>query len=77
MRIEAMLVMAGLAGMSARAGQVEETVTVYLSNTAIVPSQVMFVSQNLAARMFVRAGCGSYGAWAAQPISGRVATGPS
>jgi hypothetical protein len=56
MRIAAMLVMAGLAGMSARAGQVEETVTVFLSNTVIVPSQVMFVSQNLAARMFVSAG---------------------
>jgi hypothetical protein len=42
--------------MSAGAGVVEETVSVYLSNTAIVPSKVMFVSQNLAARMFVSAG---------------------
>jgi hypothetical protein len=56
MRIAAMVVMAGLAGMSARAGQIGETVTVFLSNTAIVPSEVMFVSQNLAARMFVSAG---------------------
>ena len=56
MRITAMVVMAGLAGMSAHAGQIEETVTVFLSNTAIVPSQIMFVSQSLAARMFVSAG---------------------
>ena len=56
MRIAAMAVMAGLAGMSARAGQAEETVTVYLSNSVIVPSQVLFVSMNLAAKMFVRAG---------------------
>ena len=44
------------AGTGARAGQIVETVTVFLSNTAIVPSQVMFVSQNLAARMFVSTG---------------------
>lgn len=56
MRIAAMVVLAGLAGRSARAGQVEETVTVYLSNSVIVPSQVLFVSMNLAAKMFVAAG---------------------
>ena len=56
MRITAMVVIAGLAGLSARAGQVEETVTVYLSNSVIVPNQVLFVSQNLAARMFLTAG---------------------
>ena len=56
MRIAAMVVLAGLIGMSARAGQVEETVTVYLSNSVIVPSEVLFVSMNLAAKMFVPAG---------------------
>ena len=45
MRITAMVVLAALAGMSARAEQVEETVTVYLSNSVIVPSQVLFVSR--------------------------------
>ncbi len=56
MRIMAMVVMAGLAGMSAHAEQAEETVTVYLSNSVIVPSPVLFVSMNLAAKMFVAAG---------------------
>lgn len=56
MRIAAMVVLAGLAGMSACAEQVEETVTVYLSNSVIVPSEVLFVSMNLAAKMFVAAG---------------------
>ena len=56
MRIAAMVVMAGLNGMSAGAREVGETVTVYLSNTAIVRSDVMFASQNLAARMFLSAG---------------------
>jgi len=56
MRIAAIVVMAGLAGTGACVGQIEETVRVFLSNTAIVPSQVMFVSQSLAARMFVSAG---------------------
>lgn len=56
MRIAAMVVMAGFAGTGARARQIEETVAIFMSNTAIVPSQVMFVFQNLAARMFVSAG---------------------
>jgi hypothetical protein len=56
MRMAAIFAMAGLAGMSAGAGEAEEPLTVYLSNTAIVPSEIMMVSQNLAARMFVSAG---------------------
>jgi hypothetical protein len=56
MRNAAMVVMAGLAGMSARAEQTQEPVTVYLHNIVIVPSQVMLVSENLAAQMFVTAG---------------------
>ena len=56
MRISAMVVMAGFVGLSGLEGQVEETVNVYLSNSVIVPSQVMLVSENLAAQMFVTAG---------------------
>ncbi len=56
MRIAAMVVLAGLAGRSARAGQADETVAVFLSNSVIVPSPVLFNSMNLAAKMFAAAG---------------------
>ncbi|HWZ33857.1 MAG TPA: hypothetical protein VNX18_21100 [Bryobacteraceae bacterium] len=55
MRIAAIVVMAGLAGTGACVGQIEETVTVFTSNTAIVPSQVMFVSQSLCGEYELRA----------------------
>ncbi len=56
MRIMATATVAAMVGMTASAGNPGETITVYLDNTGIVPSQSLYRAKALASEMFASAG---------------------